>query len=380
MSINLIAMNRARAYRARAREAYATYQVPANRDEAHRRAFAREVYTPAVVCSEASYAVPYTPLGAGAFIADLTYFIDTHPARAEQLLERAAAYHWQQRQVHAYVDAYANRSCVVYIPAGVHLPQPLVLQELLGAYCGELAYESCMVVVEDDAHVVVHDQLMSTVRSLTYHLGRSARVECVHEYTTAHNVHTTAAYTVWCGTSSTFTAHMLLTGGAQINIWYDLMLHEPHAQATVRGVYLMHGKQQIELIAEQHHTAAHTHSDVRINGCLGGSARAAYYGRLYSAPATYDIVAQQRNDTILLSDKARALSIPSLEALAHQIQCAHGSAVAHVDEQLIRYVQARGISYEQARALVVLGFIRASIDGHILLTAAAERTLGAMTS
>ena len=66
--------------------------------------------------------------------------------------------------------------------------------------------------------------------------------------------------------------------------------------------------------------------------------------------------AYQKNDNLVLSDAARADSIPGLEIEANDVRCTHGATVGRVDEDMIFYAQSRGVSKKTAIRLIVEGF------------------------
>jgi Fe-S cluster assembly protein SufD len=70
----------------------------------------------------------------------------------------------------------------------------------------------------------------------------------------------------------------------------------------------------------------------------------------------------QRNDNLLLSDQARADSIPGLEILADDVRCTHGSTSGKVDEELIFYAQSRGFTRKEAVRMIVTGFFQQIFD------------------
>ena len=66
--------------------------------------------------------------------------------------------------------------------------------------------------------------------------------------------------------------------------------------------------------------------------------------------------AYQKDDNLILSDDARADSIPGLEIEANDVRCTHGATAGRVDEEMIFYAQARGIARDTAIRLIVEGF------------------------
>ncbi|MFN2152443.1 MAG: SufD family Fe-S cluster assembly protein, partial [Anaerolineales bacterium] len=64
----------------------------------------------------------------------------------------------------------------------------------------------------------------------------------------------------------------------------------------------------------------------------------------------------QANRNLVLSENARADSIPGLEILADDVRCTHGATVGKIDPDLVFYLRSRGIPMDEAERLVVEGF------------------------
>jgi Fe-S cluster assembly protein SufD len=69
------------------------------------------------------------------------------------------------------------------------------------------------------------------------------------------------------------------------------------------------------------------------------------------------------NRNLILTDGARADSVPNLEILTGEVAGAgHASASGRLDDEHIFYLQARGIPYDEARRLVIRGFLGQLIE------------------
>jgi Fe-S cluster assembly protein SufD len=66
--------------------------------------------------------------------------------------------------------------------------------------------------------------------------------------------------------------------------------------------------------------------------------------------------AYQKNNSLLLSEDARADSIPGLEIEANDVRCTHGATAGAVDEDMVFYLRSRGIKRDEAVRLIVEGF------------------------
>jgi len=80
------------------------------------------------------------------------------------------------------------------------------------------------------------------------------------------------------------------------------------------------------------------------------------------APGAIRTDGYQRNDNLMLSDLARADSIPGLEIKADDVRCTHGSTSGKVDEELIFYAQSRGFTRHEAVRMIVTGFFQQIFD------------------
>lgn len=151
--------------------------------------------------------------------------------------------------------------------------------------------------------------------------------------------------------------------GGNLNLTLTINLQGEGARAQVNGAYVMHGTDAVTIQTAQRHEAPHAHSMLAINGVLSGAASLAFSGMIYIAPHAAGTNADQQNKTIVLSPHAHARSIPSIEVLNYDVQCAHGSAISYLDESQVWYAAARGLPEAQARPLLLAGFLASSLDG-----------------
>jgi Fe-S cluster assembly protein SufD len=128
------------------------------------------------------------------------------------------------------------------------------------------------------------------------------------------------------------------------------------ARAQVNGVMFTTGKQHLAYFTRQDHAAPHTTSDLLYKGGLKDRSRVVWKGMIRVEKDAQRTDAYQKNDNLVLSDTARADSIPGLEIEANDVRCTHGATAGRVDEDMIFYAQARGVSRDEAVRLIVEGF------------------------
>jgi Fe-S cluster assembly protein SufD len=121
-------------------------------------------------------------------------------------------------------------------------------------------------------------------------------------------------------------------------------------------------RQHFHLHTLQRHLQPNCTSDLLIKGCLKDRARSVYQGLIQVAEDAQRTDAYQANRNLLLSDQARADSIPGLEILANDVRCTHGATLSQVDREQLFYAMARGLSRREAERLIVRGFFQDVLD------------------
>jgi Fe-S cluster assembly protein SufD len=148
-------------------------------------------------------------------------------------------------------------------------------------------------------------------------------------------------------------------GGAVVRVNPSAHLAEEGSEAELLGVYFADAHQHLEQRVYVHHDAPHSRSRVTYKGALNGDgARTVWVGDVLIGPKAAGTDTYEQNRNLVLSEGTRADSIPNLEIETGDIVGAgHASATGRFDDEHLFYLQARGIPEDEARRLVVLGFL-----------------------
>ncbi|WP_242418528.1 SufD family Fe-S cluster assembly protein, partial [Frankia sp. CpI1-P] len=105
-------------------------------------------------------------------------------------------------------------------------------------------------------------------------------------------------------------------------------------------------------------------SRVTYKGALrGDGAHSVWIGDVVINADAVDTDTYELNRNLVLTDGARADSVPNLEILTGEVVGAgHASATGRFDDEALFYLQSRGIPPAEARRLVVHGFFAEVID------------------
>jgi Fe-S cluster assembly protein SufD len=154
--------------------------------------------------------------------------------------------------------------------------------------------------------------------------------------------------------------HVVVTlGGSIVRVNPSTQLAGEGADAELYGLYFADSGQFIEHQVFVNHDAPHTKSRVNYKGALQGEgAHTVWIGDVLIGPKGTSTDSYEQNRNLLLSDGARADSVPNLEIETGDILGAgHATTSGRFDDEQLFYLQARGISEEEARRLVVRGFL-----------------------
>jgi Fe-S cluster assembly protein SufD len=148
-------------------------------------------------------------------------------------------------------------------------------------------------------------------------------------------------------------------GGGVVRVNPSAHLAGEGAEAELFGVYFADAHQHLEQRVYVFHDAPHSRSRVTYKGALNGDgARTVWVGDVLIGQRAIGTDTYEQNRNLVLSEGTRADSIPNLEIETGDIVGAgHASATGRFDDEHLFYLQARGIPEEEARRLVVLGFL-----------------------
>ncbi len=161
--------------------------------------------------------------------------------------------------------------------------------------------------------------------------------------------------------------HIAVTlGGGIVRLGTNARYAGPGGEFEALGVYFADAGQHLEHRLFVDHEAPHCTSNVEYKGALQGeTARTVWVGDVLIRAGAEGTSTYELNRNLLLTDGARADSVPNLEIETGEIEGAgHASATGRFDDEQLFYLMARGVPEDVARRLVVRGFF-SSVVGRI---------------
>jgi Fe-S cluster assembly protein SufD len=261
-------------------------------------------------------------------------------------------------RVSALAMAHATRGLHVRVDAGAELAEPIVLYRK--GISGR-SYTHHIVEVGPYAKatlVIDHRGLIQVAANIEFVIGNGAQLSVVAVNAADEGSIQLSSYAALVGRDASYRHVNVALGGSVLRIVPTVRFAGPGGHAELLGIGFAGEGQHFESRLFVDHDQPNCTSNVLYkNALLGESARTVWIGDVRIRPNAVGTDTYEMNRNLLLSDGARADSVPNLEIETGNITGAgHASATGRFDDLQLFYLQSRGIPEKQARRLVVRGF------------------------
>ncbi len=253
----------------------------------------------------------------------------------------------------------------VYVPPGARLTEPLQL-EISAAASEEIEWRA-LIVIGEGAEAEIWERYSSTGPGLfngvvELIVGDAATLRYVCQQDISDEAWAFATQRAEIGRDANLEWVALGFGSARGKIRMETKLAGRGSSAKVTGAYAGIGNQRLDYDTTQEHAAPNTFSDLAFRGVLAGSSTAVWRGMIRVDKEAQQTDAFQESRNLLLSHEAHADAIPGLEIEADDVRCTHAAAVAQVDAEQLYYLRSRGLSADDAKRLVIDGFLQELVE------------------
>ena len=254
-----------------------------------------------------------------------------------------------------------TQATVVTVPKETAASAPTVLR-LRGEDASAAAYGHTTVVLEPFAEatvVLTHRGSATYADNVEFVVGDGARLSVISlQDWSDDGVHVSHQH-ARLGRDARFVSHNVSLGGDVVRISPSVAYEGPGGDAELYGVYFVDGGQHLEHRLLVDHAVPHCRSRVDYRGALHDQdAHAVWIGDVIIRAEAEGTDTYELNRNLVLTDGTRVDSVPNLEILTGEVAGAgHASASGRLDDEHLFYLQARGITFDEARRMVVRGFL-----------------------
>jgi Fe-S cluster assembly protein SufD len=265
---------------------------------------------------------------------------------------------------------------VVHIASGA-APSAMFTRSLLklGKSAGATLVESY--IAADGAKVYqAHDSLIVSI-------GDNARLDHVRLIEDSRDAFNISSSVVTLGAHAHFNTFGMTSGSGVSRYQATIAFAGEGSKVETNGVNLLNGRQHADTTLFLDHAVPNCSSREIFRSVVDDRGHSVFQGRIIVQPKAQKTDAKMMTRALLLSDEAEADNKPELEIFADDVTCGHGATTGALDESLLFYLRARGLSEKEAQALLIQAFVGEAIESIVndslreLAVGAAERWLAA---
>ena len=286
--------------------------------------------------------------------------------------------------------AMASDGVLISVPDGLRAEQPLhILHVATRASAG--TFTRSFVKIGKGAGATLMESFIAAEGATAYQvndavivsIGDDAELQhlrLVSDASDAANI-STAIFTI--GAKARLNTFNMPSGGGVSRYQGYLTIAGEGAQIATNGVNLLNGRQHADTTLLMDHAVPNCVSREVFRAVVDDRAHSVFQGRIVVRPDAQKTDAKMMTRALLLSDEAEADNKPELEIFADDVTCGHGATTGALDESLLFYLRARGLSEKEAQALLIQAFVGEAIESIVddrlreLAIAAASRWLEA---
>jgi Fe-S cluster assembly protein SufB len=252
----------------------------------------------------------------------------------------------------------------IYVPPGVHVDIPLqayfrINTENMGQF------ERTLIIVDEDAYVhyvegctapiYSSDSLHSAVVEIIVKKGGRCRYTTIQNWSNnVYNLVTKRAVAYEGATMEWIDGNI----GSKVTMKYPavVMLGE-HAKGEVLSVAMAGEGQHQDAGAKMTHAAPHTSSQIVSKSIARGGGRTSYRGLVQVQEGSHTSKSTVKCDALLVDTISRSDTYPYVDIREDDVQMGHEATVSKISEDQLFYLMSRGMTEDEAMAMIVRGFI-----------------------
>lgn len=280
----------------------------------------------------------------------------------------------------------------VYVPEGVDVDIPLQSYFRLNAP-GAGQFEHTMIIVEKNAkcHFIEGcsapkysvNNLHAGAVELYVKEGATLRYSTIENWSkNMYNLNTKRAVVDKNGTIEWVSGSF----GSKVSMLYPMsILRGEGARAEFTGVTFAGRGQLLDTGSKVVHAAPNTTSNINSKSISKSGGQAIYRGLLRVAPNAYGVKSTVTCESLMLDSESRSDTIPVIDVENDDVDLGHEAKIGRISEEAIFYLMSRGISEEEAKAMIVRGFVEPiskelpleyAVEMNNLITLELEGTIG----
>ena len=252
----------------------------------------------------------------------------------------------------------------VYVPKGIKVSMPLQSYfRLNAAEAGQ--FEHTLIVVEEgaDLHFIEgcsapkykKNALHAGAVELVVKKGARLRYSTIENWSrNMYNLNTKRAMVEEDGVMEWVSGSF----GSRVSMLYPMtILKGERARCEFTGVTFASTGQYLDTGCKIIHAAPYTTSTVHSKSISKNGGTAFYRGLLKVTPNAHGCKSTVECESLMLDNESRSDTIPIIEISNDSVDIGHEAKIGRISDESIFYLMSRGLSKDEAKAMIVRGFV-----------------------
>jgi Fe-S cluster assembly protein SufD len=303
----------------------------------------------------------------GLIFSSLSEAVATHPDLVRQYL--GTVVRDDENKFRALHGALWSGGTFLYVPKGCEVDLQLVTGTWLDRD-GAAFLPHTLVVAEERSRVTLVEVFGSaegSARTLVNHAVElipkpGAQIRYVNLQDWGRHLWEFGIVRMVLERDATVNSLMVAFGAGLVKTNVESRLVGQGSTSEMLGIAFGDGSQHFDYHTLQEHVAPNTTSDLLYKGVLKDRARSVFSGLIRADYGAQKTNAFQLNRNLILTEGARADSMPKLEIMANDLRCTHGASTSRLNEDQIFYLMSRGLPRAVAVRMMVDGFLAEIFD------------------
>jgi Fe-S cluster assembly protein SufD len=288
-------------------------------------------------------------------------------------------------------SAMMTDGLVIEVKGGVALTQPLHIVHIASGAQAAAMYTRSLLKVGSAASATLVESFIAVEGAKTYQANDSlivliddgARLDHVRLIEDGREAFNISSSRVTLGANAHFNSFSMTSGAAVSRYQPTMAFAGEGSRVEANGVNLLNGRQHADTTLLLDHAVPNCGSREIFRAVVDDRGHSVFQGRIVVRPDAQKTDAKMMTRALLLSDEAEADNKPELEIFADDVTCGHGATTGALDDSLLFYLRARGLSEKEAQALLIQAFVGEATESiandalRDLAISAAERWLAA---
>ena len=266
-------------------------------------------------------------------------------------------------------SAFLNENLIIKVKKNAKLKNPI---SIFYYNCEEEKYlinNRINIILEENSEAEINEIFFSNNKSIYWNnvhnyvcLKKNSKLQHYKIQLESKNAIHSSSTNIDCENSSIYNNFIFSIGGNMSRIEVISSINSADINFNIKGLYLAKTNQHHDITTLMQHKHPESKSNQHIKGILQKDSSGVFQGKVIVAQDAQKTDAFQFNQNLLLSETEEVNAKPELEIYADDVKCSHGATTGELDEGMLFYLRSRGLNKEEARKLLIEGFINELFD------------------